>query len=125
MRCAWWAAPGAISPPRPVARRRARQAVLRPADPPLFDLIDIETHGVGLALSARQSENPVEPVHRRIGSLKPHHRAEIIVRGVDTVAPRQPRHHVGRTMPQAVARHQLSLIHISEPTRQAEISYAV
>ena len=35
--------------------------------------------------------------------LEPHHGAEIIERGIDAVAPRQPLQHRRRTMPQAVA----------------------
>ena len=59
---------------------------------------------VGLALPARQRQNAVEPVDRRVGGLEPHHGAEIIKRRIDALAARQPLHDRGRTVPQPVAR---------------------
>src|SRR6185312_13474194 len=68
-----------------------------------FHLVHFKAHRTCFALAARQGQNPVKPIDFRVGSLEPHHGPEIIMSRIDIVAPRQPFHYLGWSVPKPVA----------------------
>src|SRR5678809_1502079 len=84
--------------------------------------------------------SPVPQAHKPLGRRLPHRRDGAVrdmkvtigeetksgrKTGLIGIAPKDQRIPTGRTLEDMLTLQKLSLIHISEPTRQAEISYAV
>src|SRR3954447_6679106 len=63
----------------------------------------VEPHRARLARAGPERQDAVEPGHGRVRGLEPHQGAEIIARGVDRLAARQRREHIGRAVTQPVA----------------------
>src|SRR5215467_10168583 len=67
----------------------------------LFHFVDVEPHGAWLPSPFGDREDPVEPVVSGGCGLETHHSAEIIMTGIDILAPRQFFEDLWRTVPQS------------------------
>src|SRR5215468_5360322 len=69
-------------------------------------LIDVEPDRELLARAGSERQNPVEPGERRVGSLEPHHGAEVIARRRNRLASGERGDHLGRAVAQPVAAYE-------------------